>query len=381
MIAAIDYNVCLNRNGYVNRFGERQVVVEIYQQGQRRVINTHIHVRQEDFSMGRVQQSHPDHDLLNRKIRRIVRGLMELEDEALDAGLEPSPESLADAYLHRQTRSATISEWVEAVVTPSARRQVTKDGYRTLVNSLNSFHPGLRMGDITHDIIMRWQHWMRSERRLSENTIAVRLKALRCLVNEAVKRKVIRADNDPFLQIRIPEIKARREHLTEEELKAMETVTLTDKRQKHLRDAFLFCCYTGLRWGDFHRLTSNNLHQHTLSFEQHKTGGHVELPLDVLWTGKALDLIRRYGSLEALVDIGDNKKCNHDLRDIAEKAGIKRHLHWHLSRHTCATLLNQDGLNMQEIQFILGHSKLATTEKHYAETLYQQVRQALTKAF
>ena len=93
--------------------------------------------------MGRIQQSHPDHDLLNRKIRRIVRGLMELEDEALDAGLEPSPESLADAYLHRQTRAATISEWVEAVVTPSARRQVTKDGYRTLVNSLNSFHPGL----------------------------------------------------------------------------------------------------------------------------------------------------------------------------------------------------------------------------------------------
>jgi integrase len=163
---------------------------------------------------------------------------------------------------------------------------VTKDGYRTLVNSLNSFHPGLRMGDITHDIIMRWQHWMRSERKLSENTIAVRLKALRCLVNEAVKRKVIRADNDPFLQIRIPEIKARREHLTEEELRAMETVTLTDKRQKHLRDAFLFCCYTGLRWGDFHRLTSNNLHQHTLSFEQHKTGGHVELPLDVLWTAR-----------------------------------------------------------------------------------------------
>ena len=381
MIAAIDYNVCLNRNGYVNRFGERQVVVEIYQQGQRRVINTHIHVRQEDFSMGRVQWSHPDHDLLNRKIRRIVRGLMELEDEALDAGLEPSPESLVDAYLHHQTRSATISEWVEAVVTPSARRQVTKDGYRTLVNSLNAFHPGLRMGDITHDIIMRWQHWMRSERKLSENTIAVRLKALRCLVNEAVKRKVIRADNDPFLQIRIPEIKARREHLTEEELKAMETVTLTDKRQRHLRDAFLFCCYTGLRWGDFHRLTSNNLHQHTLSFEQHKTGGHVELPLDVLWTGKALDLIRRYGSLEALADIGDNKKCNHDLRDIAEKAGIKRHLHWHLSRHTCATLLNQHGLSMQEIQFILGHSKLATTEKHYAETLYQQVKQALTKAF
>ena len=331
--------------------------------------------------MGRIQQSHPDHDLLNRKIRRIVRGLMELEDETLDAGLEPSPESLADAYLHRQTRSATISEWVEAVVTPSARRQVTKDGYRTLVNSLNAFHPGLRMGDITHDIIMRWQHWMRSERKLSENTIAVRLKALRCLVNEAVKRKVIRADNDPFLQIRIPEIKARREHLTEEELRAMETVTLTDKRQKHLRDAFLFCCYTGLRWGDFHRLTSQNLHQHTLSFEQHKTGGHVELPLDVLWTGKALDLIRRYGSLESLADVGDNKKCNHDLRDIAEKAGIKRHLHWHLSRHTCATLLNQHGLNMQEIQFILGHSKLATTEKHYAETLYQQVRQALTKAF
>ena len=81
MIAAIKYNVCLNRNGYEDKEGRRQVVVELYQRGTRRVLNTFIHVRAADFACGRVQPSHPDHDLMNRRVRRIVRSLMELEDE------------------------------------------------------------------------------------------------------------------------------------------------------------------------------------------------------------------------------------------------------------------------------------------------------------
>jgi hypothetical protein len=61
MIAAIDYNVCLNRNGYINRNGLRQVVIELSQQGHRRIVNTHIHVAPDDFAFGRVQPSNDNH--------------------------------------------------------------------------------------------------------------------------------------------------------------------------------------------------------------------------------------------------------------------------------------------------------------------------------
>ena len=399
MITAIEYNVCLNRNGYVNRNGQRQVVIELYQQGNRRIVNTHIHIQAGDFARGRIQPTHPDHDLLNRRIRRMVRQLMELEDEMLDAGQSPTPHRIADAYEHHLTRSATISEWVGSVITPSNRRSVTKDSYQTLQRSLEQFHPGLCIREISHDLIERWQNWMRHERHLSENTISIRLKTLRCLVNEAIKRDVLRTDEDPFKHIRIPEIKARHEHLTEQQLTQLERYTPADRRLHHVRDAFLFCCYTGLRWGDFRRLTSAALTApppaagnppvasgtvpatSILTVRQHKTSRTVHIPIGTLWGGRALQILQRYGTLEQLAAVGDNRRCNTDLRTVGHQAGITQHLHWHLARHTCGTLLNQRGLRMQEIQYILGHQKQETTERHYAETLFTQVQKSVEKAF
>lgn len=387
MIANIKINVCLNRNGYVGRHGTRQVVVELYQQGCRRIINTGIHVAAAHFAMGLIQPSHPDHDLLNRHLRRIVRHLMELEDELLERDMMPTPQRLADAYLHHQTASATVTEWAQEVVSRSDRREGTKQLYRALCHSLDGFQQGLRLGDLSHDVIVRWQYWMRNERKLSENTVSCRLKMLRCLVSEAMKRDVIRADRDPFRNIRIPEITARREHLSEDELRLIENATLSSRLLTHVRDAFLFCCYTGLRWSDFRSLTSANLTtmqptgETVLSIRQRKTGSSLCIPIAALWQGKALRLIELYGTIERLVNIGDNRHANSLLREAATEAGITTRLHWHLARHTCGTLLNQRGLRMQEIQFILGHSRQETTERHYAETLFQQVARSVGAAF
>ena len=385
MLTAITYNICLNRNGYVNRQGLRQVVIELYQPGRRCSLNTRLHVLPQDFHLGRIQPSDPNHDLLNRQLRRIVRRLMELEDEMLDNRQEPTPQLIVEAYRHNLTRSATISEWVESVIQPSGRRSLTKRNYLTLTNSLQLFHPNLCIRDITHDIIERWQNWMRDERHLTANTIALRLKTLRCLVNEALKRNVLRHDEDPFRHIHIPEIKARHEHLTDAELALLANAPLPTRRLRHIRDAFLFCCYTGLRWSDFRHLTTANLTnvhaQPTLTLRQQKTGRPLTIPLAALFHGAPLAILARYPTIERLAAIGDNTHCNKDLRLVAQAAGITKHLHWHLARHTCGTLLNQHGLRMQEIQFILGHQRQSTTERHYAETLLPQVLHSLHTAF
>ena len=398
MIAQINYNICLSRNGYQRRDGRRSVVVELYQPGTglRRVVSTGVRVAPQDFAYGRVQPSEADHDLLNRRLRRIVRTLMELEDEMLDQRREPTPQRLVDAYRHHQTPSATVTEWVAAVVEGSQRREVTKRMYRTVVASLETFMPGLRLRQLTYDVVTRWQQWMTAERGLCANTVALRLKALRCLVNEAVRRDVLHADDDPFRRIRIGEITPRREHLTADELQALEAYSPEEERLRRVRDAFLFCCYTGLRWGDFAHLTASAVSEETdgvrrsesergggeavvLTLRQRKTGGTVRLPLHLLFGGRALTILRQYAAVEALAAVGTNSRCNGDLRRIALAAGIKKCLHWHMARHTCATLLNQQGLRMQEIQYILGHRRQATTERHYAETTYSQVEAALAR--
>ena len=306
---------------------------------------------------------------------------MELEDEMTDAGQQPTPDRLIDAYRHNLTPSATISEWVASVITPSARKESTKGLYNTLATSIETFAPGLRLRDINYDLLQRWQNWMRTQQKLAENTIIIRMKTLRCRVSDAVKRDVIGYDSDPFRRIRIPEMKARREHLTMQELQQLEQTPIADRHLSHIRDAFLFCCYTGLRWGDFRSLSTASLSGQLLVVSQHKTGHSLRIPLDTLFGGKPARLLQRYQTPEQLAAVGDNKEANKDLRQVAQLAAISKHLHWHLARHTCATLLNQRGLRMQEIQYILGHQRQATTERHYAETVYEQVQQALRHAF
>lgn len=382
MLAAISYRVCLARNGHVNREGLREVTIDIYQLGGlRATVGTAVRVRAEDFSFGKVQPSNPDYDLLNRKLRRLIRRLMEHEDELEASGVEVTPQRIRSAYLHHQIRSATLQEWVESVIEPSKRKPNTKAGYRTLIANIDEFQRGVCLRDLCHDWVERWENWMRDTKHLRENTIIGKLKALRCLVSEAIKRDVIRKDDDPFKAYSIREFSAREEYLTYHELKRLAVVRLSDPVLDHVRDGFLFCCATGLRWGDFKALTTASLQGKTLVVDQLKTGHLVRIPVDTIFWGMAMQLINKYGSLERLADVGCNSYANAQLREVARLAGIKKHCHWHLARHTCGTLLNQRGLRMQEIQHILGHQKQATTEKHYALTAFEQVKKSVRRAF
>lgn len=52
------------------------------------------------------------------------------------------------------------------------------------------------------------------------------------------------------------------------------------------------------------------------------------------------------------------------VKDYAKKAGVKRHVHPHMLRHTHATHLHEMGTDIRFIQEILGHKNSRTTERY-----------------
>lgn len=66
------------------------------------------------------------------------------------------------------------------------------------------------------------------------------------------------------------------------------------------------------------------------------------------------------------------------VRSIAQKMGIDW-LHPHTLRHTFATRLREHGVDIADIQDLLGHSKLATTVGIYAHATDATRRRAMTK--
>lgn len=60
-----------------------------------------------------------------------------------------------------------------------------------------------------------------------------------------------------------------------------------------------------------------------------------------------------------------------------ERAGIKRHLTPHATRHTFASLLHRAGVDPKAAQDLLGHSDYATTANIYTHTRLEDLRRAV----
>ena len=127
----------------------------------------------------------------------------------------------------------------------SDKRESTKNNLLTTVNLLCDFRQTVEFKDLTYTFLKEFESYLR-QRGNSVNTIGKHMRQLRTLVNEAIRQEYMHPDAYPFRKYRIRQEKKRHEFLAPSELKRMETLVPENEKQRHLQDAFLFCCYTFL---------------------------------------------------------------------------------------------------------------------------------------
>lgn len=169
------------------------------------------------------------------------------------------------------------------------------------------------------------------------------------------------------------------------DLEKLENLELPDRKNnsRHILDAFLFCCYCGLRFSDFKQLTYKNLvtvdGKEWLVMNSIKTGVKLNIPLYLLFNGKALGIMQKYDSIEQLAALGCNSDTNRTLQKLGRMAHIGKKFTYHTSRHTCATLLVHQGVPITTVQKLLGHTSVKTTEI-YSEVFDETIIKDLTRA-
>ena len=368
----IKYRLVYNRKKQLNKQGTALVQVEALLNQRKVYFRTNLYLKPEHWNSRNAQvDNHPQAHDLNSMLFEFVLHLQAIELSLWKRGIPVTLSLLKDAIKKDKPVNVTFPVFAKIYVQESDRKRSTKENLMTTITVLQEFRPGLDFKDITYTFLKEFEVHLK-EKGNSVNTIAKHLRQLRTLVNEAINQGYIPSDAYPFRKFKIKQEKGRKEFLTPDELRKLENLQVSDKRLRHVLDAFLFCCYTGLRYSDFCQLTPENIirvnGKRWLYFKSVKTDVEIRLPLHLLFEGKALAVLERYDIVTDFAKIGPNSEANKYLAQLAAFARIRKHITYHTARHTCATLLVHQGVPITTVQKLLGHTSVRTTEV-YSEVL------------
>ena len=188
--------------------------------------------------------------------------------------------------------SATESflEWMSRQIEVAAVCEATKGNHRNCLDHLRRFRPTMTFADVNFSLVSEFDAYLRAL-KLKVNTIAKIMKVWHRYINIALGDDLL--VRDPFRKYTIRKEDTHKPSLTERELQKLErgVDTLPDDERSVVR-AFLFSCYTGLRYSDLCRVRRDDIktlaRQKWLCLRTQKTGSEVRIPLSVAFAGNEL---------------------------------------------------------------------------------------------
>lgn len=378
MYIKITYRFAFKKSGKLNKENKGLVELEARQGAKRKYFSTKIYVEEGQFKNGYII-NHPLEKEYNYYLYTLRTEYEKIELDYLKQGVYINLDMLKNAIKEHSAPSAKFIEFGEEIVNNSSRKEHTKESYKTFFRNIQLFKKDVLLSEIDYNFIVRYNNWLKQQ-NIMPNTIVGRLRNFKAILNEAKRRKLI--SENPFDNFKIPPMTNKKGYLTKNDIKKLENINLEGKESK-VRDAFLFAIYTGLRFSDIITLKDEHIVNGWIKKKMIKTEHKLEIPIDTLFDGKAIDILNKYKSPECFSKtIGGNGVTNQILKSVAQKANLSRIPTFHMARHTFATTLLEDGIPVTTIQKLLGHTKISTT-MIYSEinenTIKNDIKKSLKK--
>lgn len=223
----------------------------------------------------------------------------------------------------------------------------------------------LPFGALDRSFIDKFDLYLRTECRLAPSTIVLLMSRLKTVVGKAIASGIF--TTDPFVEYEPQRPRRQQRYLTCEELHRLMTTPLPTSNMYHIRDLFLFSCYTGISYGDLCRLTAANLETAEdgtvwIRAIREKTNVEFEIPLLDL----PLRILDKYDGLAPegkLLPMYCNSAINAALKTIAALCGIDRRLTFHMARHNFGTHITLSlGVPIETVSRMMGHKRIVTTQ-------------------
>ncbi len=252
--------------------------------------------------------------------------------------------------------------------------EITFKRYATFASKVEDFMKlkmgikDIRLENIKYSFGLEYDHYLKSEVKLHQNTLVKYIQYLNRVLDYAVKYEWL--DKNVLFGYKCPVKETKREYLTTDELQRIVNKEIKVIRLQEVRDCFVFCCYTGYAYKDAANLTPDHIGtgingSKWIYTSRQKNDNVSNVPL----LDQAMEIIEKYAdhpdcvSKNKLLPMKSNQKLNAYLKELADICEITKPMTMHIARHTFATtVLLSNGVSMEATSKMLGHSSLKTTQ-------------------
>ncbi|POY36986.1 hypothetical protein C3K47_07955 [Solitalea longa] len=384
-----------------NKQDEAPLYLRIIKDRRSKYISTGIYIKEKDWDNKnrRVKKSHPNSVRINHVI---ANKLLEAEGQIMEIQLK-------DKYADTNTIKRILTGQDDLMFNQFSDYYKKSVEHKYKIATLNKLDTAIKRikefndnNDLYfHEINVAWlrsfESFLRTDCKNGTNTIHTTLKHLRRIINQAIQEELYPLEKNPFLRYKLKWEKTKQEYLTMEELKKIEDLALIpgSKKATH-RDIFVFSAYVGgLRISDILQLKWENYTGDKIIIQTHKTSSLVSIKMP----NKALQILHKYHrpnieKEQFIFPILNQKEdytdrlvlhsaissatayANKDLKLLGESADIDKKLHFHMARHTFATMALMKGMRIEYVSKLMGHSNITTTQI-YAKIVNEELDKAM----
>lgn len=388
----MNYSIKLKLKDKPSKEGLYPIILSIIKDRKVKVISLGIKCKKVDWddSAAELKRSFTNFAQANRillqKKQEALKIVYDFELEGIDFTLS----QFEERFRGRKDKNVTIKSFLEEKIADLnlAGRAGNARAYKDTMNSFFKFakNDKLMFRELNVEMLDKYETYLRSKGS-KDGGIGVRMRELRALFNDAIKKGIVNEKYYPFKNYKVSKLKGKglKRALTHAEIRLVEEFDEVKYPQlAHSKKMFMFSYYTrGMNFYDMMKLTWDNIQGNYIVYTRSKT--KVNFRIEILPPVKnILDYYRVRRSITnyvfpillqrelTAVQIENRKakklkQFNRDLKKIAEIQGIQSTVTSYVARHSYATILRYLGGSTEAISQSMGHSNVSITTTYLKE--------------
>ena len=344
------------------------VQIEVTSEGKRKWIGTQVKVYPNQWDNRKKVIRSMESIQLNAILDSMMNNINEFISSLIKNN-QPFDFEKLNYFLEKSNKSVSYIDFVRMRIEERTDiEESTRKQHRTLLKSLEDFGRINYIDDLTKQNIILYDDFLHNQ-GISQPTVYNYHKRNKRYIHEAMKFELI--SDDPYNGLTFERGKFdKRKYLTEQELYKMETCEINSQPIDRVRDLFLFQCYTGFSYSDFakfdfERDVENRNGKYIIADRRKKTNEDYYIVL----LSPAMKILKKYNFKLPVIS---NQQYNIMLKVAAQYAKINKRITTHVARHTFAVFALNNGVSMEVVAKMLGHSNIKTTQI-YAKVLNREV--------